>query len=128
MQLRGQFDIVTCAGLINNNYLDITIFEQMLVALKRGGYIVFSARYSYLGDYWYVDQLAELEKLGRLKAVDQEAFFKYDQLNIAIGKFSKTPVKVFVYKKTEGDSIMIQHQLKKLSSMTASTDNSDMFA
>lgn len=109
MNLRQQFDVVTCAGLVNNNYLDITIFESMLVALKRGGYLVFSARYSYLGDYWYVDQLEELEKLGRIKAVDQEAFFKYDNLMGAIGKFTKTPTKVFVYKKTEGDSVMVQH-------------------
>lgn len=55
MNLRQQFDIVTCAGLVNNNYLDITLFESMLVALKKNGYLVFSARYSYLGDYWYVD-------------------------------------------------------------------------
>ena len=100
----------------------------MLVALKKDGYLIFSARFSYLGDYWYVDQLEELEKLGRIKAVDQEAFFKYDNLMGGIGKFTKTPTKVFVYRKTEGDSIMIQHQLKKLSSMTASTDNSDMYA
>lgn len=98
----------------------------MLIALKKGGYLIFACRYSYLGDYWYVDQLAELEKLGRIKAVDTEAFFKYDNLMGGIGKFTKTPSKVYIYKKTEGDSVMIQHQLKKLSSMTASTANSDM--
>ena len=45
--------------------------------------------------------------MGRIKAVDQEAFFKYDKLMGGIGKFTKTPVKVYVYKKTEGDSVMV---------------------
>jgi len=111
--------------LINNNHLDITIFESMLVALKKNGYLIFSARFSFLGDFWYVDQLAELEKLGRIKAVDSEQFFKYDQLLHSYGKFSKTPCKVFVYQKTEGDSVLIQHQLKKASTMTASTVDSE---
>jgi len=79
----------------------------MLVALKKNGYLVFSARFSFLGDFWYVDQLAELEKLGRIKAVDNEAFFKYDQLQNGVGKFSKTPTKIFVYQKCEGDSVLI---------------------
>jgi len=30
----------------------------MLLALKNGGVMVFAARYSFLGDYWYVDKLA----------------------------------------------------------------------
>merc|ERR1711862_1007593 len=47
------------------------------------------------------------EKLGRLKAIKPaEAFFKYDQLPECYGKFTKTPVKVFAYQKTEEDSVL----------------------
>ena len=75
---RGKYDFVTAAGLINNNFLDLRIFEQMLICLKPGGYMVFSARFSYLGQYWYTDALAELEKAGRIKFIQDESFFKYD--------------------------------------------------
>jgi len=49
--------------------MDEKVFEQMLLALKNGGMMVFAARYSYIGEYWYSEKLAELEKLGRIKAV-----------------------------------------------------------
>lgn len=74
---RKKYDFVTAAGLVVNNYLDEKIFEQMLLSLRNGGIMVFSARFSYLGQYWYVDKLEELEKLGRVKALDSEEFFKY---------------------------------------------------
>mmetsp|Transcript_36466 Transcript_36466/g.55981 ORF Transcript_36466/g.55981 Transcript_36466/m.55981 type:complete len:83 (-) Transcript_36466:360-608(-) len=51
--LRGKYDFVTAAGLINNNHMDEKLFEQMLMACKNNGYIVFASRFSYLGDYWY---------------------------------------------------------------------------
>jgi len=101
IDLRSKYDFVTAAGLINNNFMDIKLFEQMLICLKPGGYLVFSARFSYLGQYWYTDILGDLEKAGRIKFVQDEAFFKYDQLLSSVGKFTKTPVKVFVYQKLE---------------------------
>ena len=117
---------MTAAGLINNNFMDLKLFEQMLICLKPGGYIVFSARFSYLGQYWYTDVLGDLEKAGRIKFVQDEAYFKYDQLLSCVGKFTKTPVKVFVYQKVEQDSVFAINQAKKLSGMSASTDYSDM--
>ena len=68
--LRNKFDFLTASGLINNNHLDEKIFEQMLLCTKQCGYIVFTARFSYIGDYWYVDKLAELEKAGRLRFIE----------------------------------------------------------
>lgn len=122
---RGKHDFVTAAGLINNNFMDLRIFEQMLICLKPGGYLVFSARFSYLGHYWYTDALAELEKAGRIKFIQDESFFKYDQLNECIGKFTKTPVKVYVYQKVENDSVFACKNKQKLSSMSAATADSD---
>ena len=93
------------AGLLNNNFLDEKIFSQMLLCLKKGGFAVFTARFSYLGDYWYSDKLEEMEELGRMKRISEEEFFKYDKLPFAVGKFTRTPVKVFVYQKTEDDTV-----------------------
>jgi SAM-dependent methyltransferase len=122
---RGRHDFVTAAGLINNNFMDLRIFEQMLICLKPGGYLVFSARYSYLGHYWYTDALAELEKAGRIKFIQDESYFKYDQLNECVGKFTKTPVKVYIYQKVENDSVFACKNKSKLSSMSAATADSD---
>lgn len=101
----------------------------MLICLKPGGFLVFTARYSYLGQYWYADVLGDLEKAGRVKAITSEAFFKYDQLNESVGKFTKTPVKVYVYQKTESDSVFasqqMQMKLKKNSGMSVSTVDSE---
>lgn len=86
----------------------------MLLALKNGGVMVFAARYSYLGAYWYDEQLEALEKLGRCKLLKTETFFKYDKLDQAIGKFGKTPVKIFAFQKTEADSVMAYKRAKSL--------------
>ena len=66
---RNNCDFVTAAGLINNNYLDFRIFEQMMLCLKPGGFMVFAVRYSYLGKLWYVDAIENLEKAGRIKYI-----------------------------------------------------------
>jgi len=86
--------------------MDEKIFEQMLLSLKEGGIMVFAARFSYLGNYWYNEKLEKLEKLGRIKLLKESEFFKYDNMSETIGKFTKTPVKVFAFQKTEGDSVM----------------------
>jgi len=100
----------------------------MLLGLKNGGIMVFAARYSYIGEYWYTAKLQKLEKLGRLKAIKPaEAFFKYDQLPECYGKFTKTPVKVFAYQKTEEDSVLAYSRTvtaKKDSGMSVSTQDS----
>jgi len=98
---------VTCTGLIKGNDMDEKIFEQMLLSLKPGGIIVFAARYSYLGKFLYETKLEEFEhQFERLKFLQSDSFFKYDQLGQAVGKFQKTPVKVYAYQKTERDSVL----------------------
>jgi len=94
---RKKYDFVTAAGLVVNNYMDEKLFEQMLLSLHNGGIIVFTARFSYLGNYWYTDKLEELEKKGRIKALGDEEFFKYTNMKSSVGKFQKTPVKVYAY-------------------------------
>jgi len=103
-KFKNQFDFVTCAGLINNNHMDYLLFEEMLLSCKQGGYIVFAARFSYMGKYWYDDVIQELHNSLRWKLIGTETFFKYDQLEeISIGRFSKTPCKVFIFQKLQED-------------------------
>lgn len=57
---KSKFDVVVCAGLINNNHLDYKLFEEMTYALKKGGHAVFAARFSYMGNFWYGEVLNEM--------------------------------------------------------------------
>lgn len=59
----------------------------MLLSLKAGGIMIFAARFSYLGTFWYANKLEELEKLGRIKFLKSDSFFKYDNMPQAIGRF-----------------------------------------
>ena len=77
---RKKYDFVTAAGLVVNNYMDEKIFEEMLLSLRNGGIMVFTARFSYLGNYWYSDKLEELEKLGRIRALGSQEFYKYTNM------------------------------------------------
>ena len=78
--LKNKFDIVTIAGLVNNNHLDYCLFEEITLALKQNGLAIFAARYSYLGEYWYDLILEEMVKEKRWKFIKSEEFFKYNQL------------------------------------------------
>lgn len=101
-QFKNKYDFVTCAGLVNNNHMDHLLFEEMLLSVKKGGYMIFAARFSYMGHYWYDPIIKELHEAGRWNLVATDTFFKYDKLDeVSIGRFSKTPCKVFVFQKTQ---------------------------
>lgn len=97
-RLKNKYDVVTCAGIINNNHMDYRLFEDMVMSVKKGGLLIFAARYSFMGSYWYEDVLEKMEAEGRIKAVDTENFFKYNNLTEGVGRFSKTPCRVYVFK------------------------------
>lgn len=77
-QFKNRFDFVTCAGLINNNHMDYLLFEEMLLAVKKGGFVIFAARFSYMGKYWYDQVIKEMHDDGRWTLLATETFFKYD--------------------------------------------------
>ena len=45
--------------------------------------------------------MKEMEKEGRWKQIHEERFHKYDQLPEGIGRFTKTPVKVYAFQKLQ---------------------------
>lgn len=69
----------------------------MILAAKKSAPVIFSSRRSFIGSYWYNDVLDNLETDRRLKQLDREDFFKYDRIQSSIGRFSRTPARVFVY-------------------------------
>jgi len=124
MILRNKFDFLVAGDLIDLTLNDVELFDTMLLPLKQKGIGIFSVQYSYLGDFWWVDKMAELESHGRIKILDTFEFFKFDQLQSCIGKFTKTPVKVVAFEKLETDSVLQHKRMleKKKTSMELSTD------
>jgi len=137
---RKQYDFVTASDLVTNNFETEKIFEEMLLSLRNGGIMIFTTKFSYLGNYWYTEALEKLEKSGRVQALGCSQFFQFAEMKQSVGKFTKTPVKIFAYRKTEEDSVRayalqnmklkieqkLQQELKKkFSNMSLSTNNSD---
>lgn len=93
----NKFDFVVASGIVNSNNLDERLFETFMRACKKDGHIIFASRFSYIGDYWYDEALEKLNSEFRLKLLETEDFFKYDRIIESIGRFSRTPSRVFVY-------------------------------
>ena len=94
---KNKYDLVVCAGTVNNNHMDYLLFEQMILAAKQSGLVMFAARFSFLGVYWYNDICKMIEDENRWKLIEEEAFYKYDRILASVGRFSKTPVKTYCY-------------------------------
>jgi len=60
--------------------MDYLLFEEMLLSVKKGGFIIFATRFSYMGMYWYDSIIKEIHNNGRWKLTATDTFFKYDQL------------------------------------------------
>jgi len=65
-QLKNKFDFVTAGGLVEANHYDENLFQQMLFSLKNGGHLIFSAQFSYIGNFAYHETILQLEKAGRI--------------------------------------------------------------
>jgi predicted TPR repeat methyltransferase len=96
-EYHNRFDAVTAAGILAEGHLDNNVFEEMLMALKVGGYAVFATRTMYLEQYSYGLKIKELEEQARWKLVKDITFDRYDQIEEAVGRFSKVEIKGYVY-------------------------------
>ena len=95
--LKDTFDIVCASGLINNNHMDESLFEDMMRSAKKDALIIFAAKLSYIGEYWYDSVLDKFKTESRMRLLEKEDFFKYDRIISSIGRFSRTPSRVFVF-------------------------------
>jgi len=102
MEFKNKFDFVTAAGVVNGNHMEFNLFEEMLMSLKKGGIAVFAARYSFMGYFWYEKVIKDMQTDGRWELLETEEFFKYDNLvEQSVGRFYKSPVRLFVFRKTQ---------------------------
>lgn len=95
----GRFDVVTASGILAEGHLDNRVFDEMLLALKQGGYAIFATRTMYLTKYSYIEKMTALEEEKKWKKVEEWTFDRYDQLEEAIARFSKVEAKAFAYQK-----------------------------
>lgn len=98
-EYHNRFNAVTAAGILAEGHLDNNVFDEMLLALVDNGYAIFATRTMYLEQYSYGQKIKELEELKKWKLVKEITFDRYDQLEEAIGRFSKVEIKGFVYQK-----------------------------
>ena len=98
-EFHNRFDVVTAAGILAEGHLDSSVFEEMLLALKQGGVAVFTTRTMYLTKYHYQEKISELEESKKWRRIHEWTFDRYDQLDEAIGRFTKVEVKAFAYQK-----------------------------
>uniref|UniRef100_A0A7S3MUJ7 Methyltransferase domain-containing protein n=1 Tax=Strombidium inclinatum TaxID=197538 RepID=A0A7S3MUJ7_9SPIT len=98
-RLHNKFDFITASGILADNHLDTSVFEEMLLSLKKGGVAVFATRTEYLTKYAYGPYMKKLEEEGKWKFVKEVTFARYDQLEEVVGRFSKTEAKAFAYVK-----------------------------
>jgi SAM-dependent methyltransferase len=99
--LRNRFDVVTASGILADNHLDNSVFEEMLLSLRTGGLAIFATRTEYLELYGYGAYMKGLEEQGKWKFVKNIVFGRYDQLGEerVVGRFKKTEAQAFVYQK-----------------------------
>jgi SAM-dependent methyltransferase len=51
--LHNRFDVVTASGILADNHLDNSVFEEILLSLRSGGLAIFATRTEYLEKYGY---------------------------------------------------------------------------
>lgn len=76
--LRGKYDFITASGILADNHLDCSVFEEMLLSLKKGGIAIFATRTEYLEKYAYGPYMKKLEDEGKWKFVKETTFNRYD--------------------------------------------------
>ena len=79
-QFHGKYDFVTASGILADNHLDNSVFDEMLLSLKSGGVAIFSTRVEYLTKYGYGEYMESLETKEEWKLLKKDTYFKYDNL------------------------------------------------
>ena len=55
--LRNRFDVITASGILAEGHCSNGVFDEMLLALKTGGYAVFATRTMYMTKYNFVEKI-----------------------------------------------------------------------
>ena len=94
-----KYDVVTGSGILADNHLDNSVFEEMLLSLKKGGIACVAVRTEYLEKYAYGPYMKKLEDEGKWKFIKSVTFTKYDQYTDRVGRFTPTESQALCYQK-----------------------------
>ena len=95
--LHGKFEAITAAGVLAEGHLTGAVFDEMLLALKKGGYAIFTTREEYLEKLGYQTKIDELVESAKWEFVKKVDFTRYADGDI--GRFKPTQVSVYAYQK-----------------------------
>lgn len=98
-QFKNKFDIVTGSGILCEGHVSTRVLEEMLLALKQGGYAIFTCRTVFLTELKISDKVKELDDAGKWKKVEEWTFEKNEKLKEAVGRFYLVEGKCFAYQK-----------------------------
>ncbi|CAI2376804.1 unnamed protein product [Moneuplotes crassus] len=98
--LLGKFDFVTASGLLAEGHATPDVFDEMIGALKVGGYAIFTSRIEYLEPLNYQKGMDERVESGEWEFVKKEAYEKYSKAkDCPLGRFKPVMSEVFVFRK-----------------------------
>ena len=97
----GKYDCVTCGASLIPGHMPSTGFDQMLEALKIGGYIIYSVRDKYYQPLGHQAKVDQMEKDGKLKYIVCYQWVKNEKIEGEEHKaiFNPEPASVYVYQK-----------------------------
>mmetsp|Transcript_6941 Transcript_6941/g.7760 ORF Transcript_6941/g.7760 Transcript_6941/m.7760 type:complete len:221 (-) Transcript_6941:16-678(-) len=98
--LIDRFDFVTASGLLAEGHATPEVFDEMLAALKRGGYAIFTSRIEYLESLNYQQGMDERVENGKWEFVKKVSYEKYSKAkDCPLGRFKPVMSEVFIFKK-----------------------------
>ena len=97
--LRERFDAIATAGVLAEGHCGTKLFDEMLLSVKKGGFMIWATREEYMSKYGYDEKVNELDKEGKWELVKQGDFIRYENAKAEHGRFKPSKIVIFAYKK-----------------------------
>ena len=88
-KFKNKYDVIVCAGVIFDGHCGPEIFDEMLLALKKGGYAIFSSRAAFLKANCE-ERAKELVDTGKWEFISKEEYVRYTKISEKIEGFETT--------------------------------------
>ena len=101
-EYKERFDFITGTAILAEGHLTGgAVFDEMMMALKTGGYSIFTTRDEYMTKYGYTDAIEKLVDEGKWKKVHDSIFVKYHNVEEgkSVGRYSAKPTRMYAYQK-----------------------------
>lgn len=112
--MRGKFDYVCCASLINNSDVSPTVLSSLIDCLKVGGHAIFTSKLDWHSKDIYEPLIKKLEADGFWCFTSEHQFNRYDKYTENRGKFSRKMIKVLSYQKIDHEQWVIETEKARI--------------